>query len=165
MLELGAHWPEIKAAFEAGIKSSRHCAIASVGADGYPHVTPIGFVFLRDDFSAYYFEEYTKRLRENVEHNPRVCLLLVNSGALFWLRSLYKGRFAAAPGIRLRGLAGERRPAREEEKAAYRARVKSLRSLKGYQLIWRDLSHVREIKLESCEPVAYPGMTDHLFRA
>ena len=148
----------------SGIKTSRHCAIASVSADGYPHVTPIGFVFLRDDFSAYYFEEYTKRLRENVEHNPRVCLCLVNSGAIFWLRSLYKGRFAAAPGIRLRGLAGERRAATEAEKAAYRTRVRSLRNLKGYALIWQDLSHVREIKLESCEPVSYPGMTDHLFR-
>jgi predicted pyridoxine 5'-phosphate oxidase superfamily flavin-nucleotide-binding protein len=165
MVELAANWREIRGAFEAGIKTSRHCAIASVGADGYPHVTPIGFVFLRDDFSAYYFEEYTKKLRENVEHNPRVCLLLVNSGALFWLRSLYQGRFATAPGIRLRGLAGERRPAREEEKAAYRARVKSLRSFRGYDLIWRALGHVREIKLESCEPVSYPRMTDHLFRS
>jgi predicted pyridoxine 5'-phosphate oxidase superfamily flavin-nucleotide-binding protein len=164
-MDLASHWPQIKAAFEAGIETSKHCAIASVGADGYPHVTPIGFIFLRDDFTAYYFEEYTKRLRENVEHNPRVCLSVVNSGGFFWLRSLYAGKFAGPPGLRLRGLAGARRPASEQEKASYRARVKPLRGLRGYDLIWRDLSHVRDIKLESCEPVLYPKMTDHLWRA
>jgi hypothetical protein len=164
MMDLSKNWDLVKTTFEAGIKSSLHCAIASVGPDGCPHVTPIGFVFLRDDFSAFYFEEYTQKMRRNIEHNPRVCLLVVNSSRWLWLASLFKGRFTAPPGLRLVGLAGERRPAREEEKALYRARVRPFRRLKGYDLIWKDLNFVREIRLESFEPVVYPKMTDQLFR-
>jgi nitroimidazol reductase NimA-like FMN-containing flavoprotein (pyridoxamine 5'-phosphate oxidase superfamily) len=163
-MELKDHWRQIKLAFDAGIKSSLHCAIATVGADGWPHVTPIGFIFLRDDYSAYYFEEYTKKIPQNLAHNRRVCLMLVNSGSLFWLTSLFKGKFASPPGIRLMGVAGERRPASETEKAAYCARVKRFSKLKGYDLIWRDLNHVREIKLERFEPVVYPVMTAGLWR-
>jgi hypothetical protein len=164
-MDLKDNWPQIKIAFDAGIKSSRHCAIATVGADGSPHVTPIGFIFLRDDLSAFYFEEYAKQLPLNLAHNPRVCLMLVNSASSFWLASLYKGKFASLPGIRLYGVAGERRLASEHEKAAYRARVRSVRRLRGYDLIWRDLNHVRDIQLEGFEPVVYPTMTDHLCRS
>src|SRR5262245_52994856 len=123
-MELKDNWRQIKTVFQSGIRSSMHCAIASVSPDGYPHATPIGFIFLRDDYTAYYFEEYTQRLRQNIEHNPRVCLMVVDSRGLLWLSALLKGRFASAPGLRLMGLAGERRLATEDEKAAYRARVK-----------------------------------------
>jgi uncharacterized protein len=163
-MDLETNWPQIKLAFDAAIKSSLHSAIATVGADGFPHVTPIGFVFLRDDYTAYYFEEYTKRIPENLAHNPRVCLLLVNSSSFFWLSSLFKGKFASSPGIRLMGTAGARRTATEQEKAAYRARVKPLRKLKGYDMIWRDLGHVRDVALERFEPVSYPQMTEHLWK-
>lgn len=61
-----------------------------------------------EDCSAFYFEEYTAKMRRNIEHNPRVCLMSVNSDGWFWFRSLLKGRFASAPGVRLLGLAGER---------------------------------------------------------
>jgi predicted pyridoxine 5'-phosphate oxidase superfamily flavin-nucleotide-binding protein len=162
-MDLKDNWEQIKATFESGIRTSAHCAIASVGADGYPHITPIGFIFLRDDYSAFYFEEYTQKLPQNLAHNPRVCLLTVNSGAAFWLAALFNGRFASPPGVRLMGVAGERRPATEQEKSAYRVRVKRFRRLRGYKLIWNDLQHVREIKLESFAPVAYPKMTDHLW--
>lgn len=162
-MDLKQNWGQIKAAFESGIQSSRHCAIGTVGPDGSPHVTPIGFIFLRDDYTAYYFEEYTKQIPINVRHNPRVCLMTVNSGALFWLRSLYKGRFDSSPGIRLFGTAGERRPASDAEKAMYRARVKPLRRTKGYARIWRDLNHVRDISIDRFDPVSYPNMTQHLW--
>lgn len=163
-MELQANWEQIRIAFDAGIQSSLHCAIATVGADGTPHITPIGFTFLRDDHSVFYFEEYSQRIPQNLAHNRRVCLMLVNSGRWFWLRALFRGRFPSSPGIRLMGTAGERRPATETEKAAYRARVKPFRRLKGYDLIWRDLNHVREIKLDGFEPVTYPVMTGHLWR-
>jgi hypothetical protein len=163
-MDLKENWEQIKIAFESGIESSRHCAIATVSADGYPHVTPIGFIFLREDQTAFYFEEYTKKMRENIERDPRVCLSVVNSGALFWLSSMFKGRFDSPPGVRLMGVAGQRRPATDGEKAAYLARVKPLRKTKGYALIWSDLNHVRDIKLERFEPVVYPKMTDGLWR-
>lgn len=163
-MDLTENWVQVRAAFEAGIASSKHAAIATVGSDGFPHVTPIGFVFLREDRTAFYFEEYTRRMRENLERDPRVCLMSVNTGGWFWLTSLLKGRFESPPGVRLMGTAGARRPATEAEKDAYRARVKSLRATRGYELIWRDLSHVRDITLERFEPVVYPRMTDGLWR-
>jgi len=146
-MELQPHWQQIRSAFESGIRSSLHRAIGTVSADGYPHVTPIGFIFLRDDYTAYYFEEYTKKLPANIRHNPRVCLMVVNSSRLLWVTSLFQGKFASPPGIRLLGIEGERRLATEQEKATYRARVKPFRKLKGYDLIRRDMSYVREIKL------------------
>ncbi|MDB4990378.1 MAG: pyridoxamine-5-phosphate oxidase-related FMN-binding protein [Myxococcaceae bacterium] len=162
-MDLQDNWPPIKATFEAALKSSLHCAIGTVGSDGYPHITPIGFIFLREDQSAFYFEEYSQRIPQNLEHNPRVCLLLVNSRSWFWVTALFRGRFASPPGMRLRGVAGARRLATEAEKAAYRARVRSFRRLRGYDLIWRDLLHVRDIQLHSVEPVLYPKMTDGLW--
>lgn len=162
-MDLERNWTRVRAAFEAGIATSRHAAVATVSADGFPHVTPIGFVFLRDDRTAFYFEEYAQRLRENLERDPRVCLMTVDTGAWFWLKSLVKGRFDSPPGVRIKGIAGARRPATDDEKAAYRARVRSLRSTRGYELIWRDLSHVRDIRLESFAPVVYPGMTEGLW--
>ncbi|HKU41969.1 MAG TPA: pyridoxamine 5'-phosphate oxidase family protein, partial [Polyangiales bacterium] len=103
-MDLRENWPQIERTFRAGISTSLHCAIATVGADGYPHVTPIGFVFLRDDCTAYYFEEYTQRIPHNLAHNPRVCLMTVNSDRWFWMRSLLRGKFAAPPGLRLLGV-------------------------------------------------------------
>jgi uncharacterized protein len=102
-------------------------------------------------------------MRANLEHNPRVCLMSINSSGMFWAASLYKGKFSSAPGIRLIGVAGELRVATQEEKAAYLARVKPFRKLKGCDLLWTDLNHVREIKLEGFEPVVYPKMMDHLW--
>ena len=163
-MDLKTNWPQIDRTFKAGIQTSLHCAIATVGPDGCPHVTPIGFVFLRDDFTAFYFDEYTKKMPQNLAQNPRVCLLTVNSSPWFWFRSLYQGKFNSPPGMRLLGTAGKRRPASDAEKAAYQKRVKPFRRLKGYQLIWRDLGHVRDIQLESVEPVLYPKMTDELWK-
>jgi hypothetical protein len=162
-MELRDNWPQIKATFDSAIATSLHCAIASVSAAGQPHVTPIGFIFLRDDFSAFYFEEYPNTLRENLAHNRRVCLSLVNSSRMFWFRSLLRGRFVSPPGVRLMGVAGERRRATDQERALYLARVRPLRRLRGYDLIWRDLSHVRDIQLESFAPVVYPKMTEGLW--
>ncbi|HEY6877841.1 MAG TPA: pyridoxamine 5'-phosphate oxidase family protein [Polyangiales bacterium] len=163
-MDLRENWPVIRATFDASLKSTLHCALGTTGPDGYPHVTPIGHVFLRDDYTAYYFEAHTKKMPHNLAHNPRVCLLFVNSNRWLWLTSLYRGKFSAPPGMRLRGVAGARRLASREEQAAYQARVRSLRRTKGYALIWKDLDRVRDIHLESVEPVLYPTMTEGLWR-
>ena len=62
------------------------------------------------------------------------------------------------------GVATERRLASEDERERYRARVRSVRKLKGYDLLWRDLKYVREIRIEAFEPVVYPKMTEHLWQ-
>jgi uncharacterized protein len=110
-----------------------------------------------------YFEEHTRKLRQNVQADPRVCLLLVNSKRWLWLRALYRGRFESPPGMRLTGVASARRPATQVELTAYQARVKPFRRLRGYDLIWKDLSHVRDITLTGLAPILYPTMTDGLW--
>ncbi len=59
-MNLQKNWPQIRSTFESSIRSSLHCSIASIREDGYPHVTPIGHIFLRDDQTAFYFEEHTR---------------------------------------------------------------------------------------------------------
>ena len=56
-MDMMRNWDQIKITFDAAISSS-HCAVATIGSDGFPDITPIGFIFLRDDYSAFYFEEH-----------------------------------------------------------------------------------------------------------
>lgn len=161
-MNIDKDWPLIQDVFESGIRSSKHCAIASVDRHGRPHITPIGFIFLRDDRTAFYFEQYTKALPANFEHSKNVCLMTVNSGLSFWLRSLWRGRFLSYPGIRLHGEVGELREARPEELARLEARIGGARHLRGGKLIWSGLNNVRDIKLTSVDPVKYPRMMAHL---
>ena len=161
-MDLESDWTSIKAAFEAGIASSKHCAIATVSSDGYPHVTPIGFLFLRDDRSAFYFEKHAKKLPANLTHDRRVCLMTVQSGLLFWLRALQNARFPSLPGVRLYGEAGDLRPARPDELGRLERRMGAARRLPGAKLIWSGLDSVRDIRLTAVEPAVYPHMMSHL---
>lgn len=162
-MELETHWNEIKNSFETHLKSSKHCAVASVDNNGVPHITPIGFMFLRDPHNAYYFEQYSQTLPRNIETNNNVCLMTVNSGFMFWFTSLLKGRFASPPGVRLYGKAQARRKASADEIHALQQRIKSTRRFKGHRLLWQELQYVRDISLEGFEPVRYPVMMDHLW--
>ena len=102
-LDVSKHWGEIRRVFAAAFSSSFHFAVATVGADGEPHVTPIGSVVLTEPGRGFYFEEYPTRLPRNLRHDPRVSILAVNSSRGFWLRTLLFGRFPAPPAVRLRG--------------------------------------------------------------
>lgn len=86
-------------------RSTGPLAIASVDADGGPTITPIGAVFLRDDCTGFYFDQYAERLADNLDRDPRVCVMAVDSGSVFWLRWLLAGRFRRAIGVRRYGTA------------------------------------------------------------
>lgn len=161
-IDLHQDWPVIKKTFEAGLRSSKHCAVASVDRLSRPHVTPIGFMFLRDDATAFYFEQHARTLPDNLAHNKQVCVLVVNSGLGFWLRSLVRGRFPAHPGVRLHGEVGELRPATPAELKALAARIGRARWLKGSRLIWSGLHTVRDIHFTGVAPVRYPRMMELL---
>ena len=161
-MDLKKDWQLIKSVVESGISSSIHCAIASVDADGNPHVTPIGFVFLRDDGTGYYFEQYSKHLPKNYETNRNVCVMAVNSGRSFWFKSLLYGRFESFPGVRLYGKVGDLRKANRAEIAAMNRRVGVARFLNGAKQIWSGLETVRDINFHAVEPVKYPKMMQHL---
>lgn len=162
-MEIENHWPAIKAVFEKAQLSSLHCAVATVSEDGSPHVTPIGSLFLRDDCTGFYVESYCQKTAENLRRNNRVCILGINSGIGYWLKSLFLGRFASPPGVRLYGTVSELRTGSEEEMESFQKRVRAFRKLKGHDLLWKKMRNVREVRFESFESVHAAGMTKHLW--
>lgn len=130
-----------------------------------PNVTPIGTVFLRGDMTGYYFEQYTTALNQNLEINPNVCVMAVNAGRMFWLRSFMLGRFTSPPGVRLYGKASPLRPATPEEMRGIQARVRPTMWLKGSRLLWTNFTQVRDITFTSFRPITYPVMMQGLWSA
>ncbi|MBN1375673.1 MAG: pyridoxamine 5'-phosphate oxidase family protein [Dehalococcoidia bacterium] len=161
-MEIGDNWTTIRKVFDEAYKSCFHFAVASVNSDGSPHITPIGGLFLRDDHSGFYFEEFPSRLPENLNHNKRVCILAVNADKMFWGKSLMDGKFSSPPGVRLTGIVGDLSEASTEESALWQKKVGFARAMKGYKIIWQDMRHVRDIKFDSFEPVHLVEMTDGL---
>ncbi len=164
-MDIQEHWPEIKSVFQNAQTTSRHCAIATVNEDGSPHITPIGSLFLRDNCTGYFFEEYSQKMADNFKSNNRICILAINSGIRYWYQSIFLGRFPSPPGVRLNGTVGQRRKGTEEEIASFQKRVRFARNLKGYKLIWKNMKHVREISFHSFEPVTASKMTRHLWQS
>jgi hypothetical protein len=146
--------------FRRGFRSSRHFAVATVGEDGGPHVTPIASVILTEPGKGFFFDIFTARLGENLDRDPRVCVLAVDSGARFWLGSLRRGRFAAPPALRLVGTAGPRRPATAEERQRWLQRVRPVRRFVGHRRLWSRLDHVRDLTFDAALPVQMGIMTE-----
>jgi hypothetical protein len=163
-MNLKQHWSEIKQTIERGQASSLHCAIASVSGDGIPNVTPVGTVFLRNDQTGFYFDQYTDSLAKNLETNPNICLMTVNTRSSFWLKSFVRGRFSSPPGVRLDGTVSALRLATSDELAKIQQRIKPTRWMKGSRLLWSDFTHVRDIHFTSFRPVTYPTMMDGLWK-
>tara|TARA_B100001063_G_C16485871_1_gene414939 strand:+ start:29 stop:535 length:507 start_codon:yes stop_codon:yes gene_type:complete len=156
-------WSKVKKVLEVGQASTIYCSIATVSTNGIPHITPVGTVFLRDDQTGYFFDHYAESLGKNIDLNPNVCIMAVNSGRLYWLRSLIKGRFVSPPGVRLYGKAGAIRPASAEEIEKIEKRVKPTQFLKGARALWSGFTHVRDIEFTSYKPITYPVMMDGMW--
>lgn len=162
---LDEQWITVRDLVNRSFRSSLHYAVASVNSDGTPHVTPIGSLLLKENEPAgFYFELFTKQLPHNLDEQPRICILAVNSSKWFWLRALLLGRFPSPPAVRLRGTVGERRQATPEEIARWRKRVGWTRWFKGHQLLWGNLRFVRDIHFESIEPVRLGRMTKGIWQ-
>lgn len=157
-------WPAVRAVFTQAFRSSLHFAVASVGPDGAPHVTPIGSVLLSTPGRGIYFEVFTRGLPHNVQRDARVCVLAVDSGRWRWLRAFTTGRFSTPPALRLHGrIVGESRPPTAEELAQWQRRVGPLRHLRGYSLLWGHLESVRDIQFDRADPIALGVMTAGLW--
>jgi len=159
-LEITANWTEIKALFQRSFRSSFHYAIATVNEDGTPHITPIGSLILGEPGKGVYFEMFPRQMPQNLQTDQKVCIMAVDSGIGFWLRSLLRGKFVAPPGMRLYGVAGELRPATEAEIARWQRRVRRVRFTKGHKLMWRKMRMVREIEFTHAEPIRIGKMTN-----
>jgi len=162
-MNIKEQWQKIKRVLEQGQASSIYCSIATISPDNTPHITPVGTVFLRNDQSGYFFDHYAQSLGDNIDQNPNVCIMAVNAGRWFWLRSLLKGKFVAEPGIRLYGKVGPKREATAEEIAKIEKRVKGSMWMKGARLLWTDFTHVRDIEFTDYKPITYPMMMDGMW--
>jgi general stress protein 26 len=162
-MNLGNNWTKIRTIFNDAFNSCLHYALTTANEDGSPHVTPIGALVLREDRTGFYFDEYCTKTRQNLERDPRICLLAVNAGREFWGKSLATGKFPDPPAVRLTGTAGEIREATEDEKEIWKSKISYARGTKGYETLWNNMHLVRDLKFESFEPVEMGEMTAGLW--
>lgn len=161
-MQIETHWHQIKTIFNHSFASSLHYAIATVDEHGGPHVTPIGSLLLGAPGQAIYFEEFPSRLPKNIDKDPRVSILAVNSSKWFWLKSLYWGKFNELPSVRLIGTAGARREATDIEIKRWHNRTKITRYTKGFNFLWKNMKYVRELNFHKALPIKLGQMTNHL---
>jgi hypothetical protein len=153
--ELRSIWPQVRKVF-AGPATK---VIASVNADGSPHVTPIGTLTLRHDCTGYYLERFPTKLPKNIERDHRICVYACQSGMLTWLRHLMRGRFDRPVAIRLIGRAGARRPSTEKERARFLRQVRIFRWTRGHDLLWGNLKYARDLVFDDYVPIEAGQMT------
>ena len=161
-VDLTKDWNRIKIHFRKCIGMNMHVVIASVNAESIPTVTPIGSLFLNDNQSGFYFEKFATKLNRNSKTNRNICILAVNNGKWFWLRSLFCGKFSEYPGVKLYGELGDKRDATPKEFRAFQRRVRNTKMLKGHQYLWKDMSQIREIKFTRAEKINLGNMTNQL---
>lgn len=158
-MDIITDWEEIRKIFNTAGKTSKYFSIATTASDGTPHISPIGSLFLDKPCRGIFVDEYPMIMARNLDKNPRVCVMAVNTGFGFWLKSLFKGKFSSMPAIRLTGIAGKRRAGTKEEIGQWLHRVKHFRKFKGYELLWKHMKHVREINFDSAIPISVGQMS------
>lgn len=161
-LQLKESWSKIKKHFKKSMSKNMHVSIASVNAKNEPTVTPIGSLFLNENQTGFYFEKFATKLNKNQKINKNICVLAVNTGKMFWLKSLFRGEFSEYPGVKLYGELGEKREANSNEIRAMQRRVSATKLLKGHTYLWKDMSLVREIKFTKAEKINLARMTRKL---
>lgn len=153
-------WAAARRVTRAALRSSLHCAIATTNADGTAHVTPIGSVMLSTEAGrGVYFDVFNARLARNLQRNPRVTVLAVDSRVRTWLWALAVGRFDRPPGMRLVGTAGPRRKATDDEIRRWRRAVGPLLRTRGGRYLWEGVEQVRDLEFEDVLPVRLGEMT------
>jgi hypothetical protein len=49
----------------------------------------------------YFLDKFSKKMTSNLVDNQMACLMVVNTGIFFWLKSLFRGAFPSPPAVRL----------------------------------------------------------------
>ena len=155
-----ANWRIIRRVFRDGFASGFHFAVASVGEDGAPRLAPIGSLLLGEPGHGVYFEEYARGLAHDLERDPRVCVMALNSSRWELFKALWRGEVRRPFGVRLYGTAGERREATVAERELFQRRVRHLRFLRGHRLLWGKLRVVRAVRFHAFDPVRIAPLGD-----
>jgi hypothetical protein len=161
-MDIITDWQTIRDHFNRSFRSNFHMSVASVDEKGQPTVTPIGSLFLKDNQTGFYFEKYPTKLRQHAEVNKNICVLAVDSSTVFWLKSLFKGRFNRYPAIKLYGELGIRREASEKEIKRLNRRMRTTKGLRGNTYLWGEMNSVREVTFNSAEKINLGQMTSAL---
>ena len=140
------------------------CSVATVTDEGLPHVSPIGSIVILNKDKGQFFEKFTKNVPKNTNKNPYATIMCVNDGKWFWLKSLISGRFKNPPAIRLVVKMGELREGTEKEGRIFKNKVKLFKKTKGYQMMWKDMSQIREFEIIDYKPVFIGHMTRDQFK-
>jgi hypothetical protein len=136
------------------VRQAVHVSVASCGPEGQPHVSPIGSFSLHPtEHHGTWLEKFTTALPRNLEHDQRVQILVVKRSSWFWFQALWRGSFREAPALRLVGTAGPRRATTAAEIARFRKKVRFLRRLKGYDLLWSEMPTARDVTIHEIMPV------------
>ncbi|MCL1918944.1 MAG: pyridoxamine 5'-phosphate oxidase family protein [Peptococcaceae bacterium] len=157
------NWNKITSLYNEYLKKASYCSFATTSSKNEPNVTPIGSLVLRDDFSGFFFDIFPTAMAENLEDNGQICLLLVNTSKLFWFQSFRKGVFKKPCGIKLAGTVGKKRKATPEEKEAFLGKLKIFKRFKGFQILWGDLTYVRDVTFTDYYPINTGAMTPTAF--
>lgn len=151
------NWQTIRRNFWYGFATNLHVSVATTDTEGQPHVTPIGSFFLnRDKFSGFYFEIFTRNIPQNAATNPKVCIMAVNSGRWYWLKSMVFGKFATPPMTKIYGTLGERRPATPAEIKRGNRRLGRMKTLPGGKKLFGNMGFVREVHFHTFEEAKLP---------
>jgi hypothetical protein len=161
-MDLITDWNSIRVHFSKSFRSNFYVSIASVDTNNNPTVTPIGSLFLNDNQAGFYFEKFPSKLPLHSINNNSICVLGVNSNRLYWIKSLFKGKFQTTPAIKLYGELGDKRMATPKEIERLNRRMKFTNSLKGNTYLWKKMNHVREVKFKSAEKINLGKMTNNL---
>lgn len=149
-MNLHDDWTEIRHIFARPFYAS----IATIDNAGHPHVTPIGSLILHSEpGKGFWFEVFTRNAPRNLEQDPRLCAMAVDTRLRLWGRALLTGRFPSAPGIRLTGIAGPRREPTPRETELFQRRVKWARRTRGYDLLWKNFNRGREVTFDQVLPI------------
>jgi len=163
--DLKENWPWIVRHVERSLKTSRFCTFATVNPDGTVQMAPIASLVLNPDCTGYYSAVYPGQMAANLKTDERICVMTVCMGMGYWLKGLLRGRFDKWPALRLYGrVTADPRPALPGEIDRWRKRVKYYKPLKGYDLLWKHITTVRDIHFDQFDPVRVGPMTRHLCR-
>lgn len=158
-------WQRVRRLFCRAFASSYQYAVATIDADGSPRVTPIGSLVLHDDGRGFFFEVFARGLGADLDRDPRMSILAVDTSATVWLRAFLIGRFAEPPAVRLRArTVGPPRASTEDERRLFLSRVAPLRFTRGHRRLWGRLDRVRDVAIDSIDPVGLGPMTRGLWR-
>ena len=161
-----AVWRQVQRTLARTQRSSLHCAIASISADGHPHVSPIGSLRLGEPAKGTYLDVFNVQLGRNIDQDPRITVLAVDSSPTTWLRGLVEGRFPNPPGVRLVGTASPSRPATQQEIDRFRRSVRPTLLTKGGRALFGQVGRVktRDLTFTGVIPVRASTLTSHLWR-